>query len=409
MLKNAPKQHLNVKAASSFFNQRRITQAFSGLRRFNSIVVAVSGGGDSMALLLMLKQHLGENQTLTAVTINHQLRAGAASEAVKVKSWCKILGVAHKTLNWKHDEITSSFQAKARAARYNLLAQHCAKYRIEALLTAHTLEDQAETVAMRMARTASPKSLAAIWPESKRDGYTLIRPLLSFRRAELREFLIAQNQLWIEDPSNSDLRFERARLRAEGVDPALAKTAHTSQRLMVAAIAKAKYWAQQHSRQDASSMVQFYCETLLSLPVQAQDEALVYLIASVGGKAPELAKRISMLEWLQNQNELRRSFAGTIFARRKNMIYVGREPSRINADTAALSPTAPLLWDNRYQAVGPKGSTIVLKSALKQLKRIKTLPAFVDAGLPIIVLNGKLLATPFESHHPKAKLNLAYK
>lgn len=407
--KSVPKRRTNVKVAASFFNVRRLAKALDGLREFNSLAVAVSGGGDSMALLLMLRQHLTGDQKLVAFTVNHQLRSSAAAEAAQVKRWCKALGVAHRTLNWRHDVIASGIQVKARNARYNLMVLACAKHKIEVLLTAHTLEDQAETVAMRKSRTSSPKSLAAIWPVSKRGELTVVRPLLTFTRAELRVFLVAQNQAWLEDPSNQDLRFERVRLRSLGVEAKLANIARASQKTMLVATTQAKVWVAENTQQDLGGMVQFTPNTLQQLPEQAQDEALLHLIAMVGGKAPERAKRVDMLNWLQDPISTRRSFAGTIFAKQKHQVLVGREPSRITPVATALSPVKKLQWDNRFFAKGPKGSTIVAKHAVKELKRIKTLPAFVDAGLPVIMLGGKILATPFESHHPKAKLSLATK
>ena len=409
MSKNAPKPHSSVKAASKFFATTRLSRTFAGLRHFNSIAVGVSGGGDSMALLLMLHQHLRQDQSLTGLTVDHQLRSGSAAEAHQVKSWCKALGLAHKTLNWKHAKITTGLQAKARAARYRLMAQHCAKHKIEALLTAHTLEDQAETVAMRKVRTSSPKSLSGIWPKTEIDGFPILRPLLNFRCAELRDFLLAHNQSWLEDPSNQDPRFERIRLRYSGVSPTLAKTATAAQKHMRSATAKAKRWLAKHTLQDASSMVQFSADTFLALPALAQDEALLLLIAMVGGKAPERAKRLSHLRWLQTPSEARRSLGGTIFARRKNMILLGREPARITPTPAALSPTKALLWDKRFMALGPRGSSVKAKASLKTLKRNKSLPAFVDAGLPIILAGETVLATPFASYHPKAKLTLLTK
>ena len=409
MSRSAPKLHSSVKAASNFFAEVRLIRSFAGLGHFKSIAIGVSGGGDSMALLLMLHHHLRQDQSLTALTVDHQLRNSSAAEARKVKSWCKALGISHKSLNWKHAKITTGLQAKARAARYQLMVQHCAKDKIEALLTAHTLEDQAETVAMRKARTSSLKSLSAIWPETEINGLPILRPLLNFRRAELREFLLAHNQPWLEDPSNHDERFERVRLRNSGVSPALAKTATAAQKQMASANAKAKRWLAKHATQDASSMVQFSTQTFLALPTLAQDEALLLLIAMVGGKAPERAKRLSHLHWLQTPAEARRSLGGTIFARRKNLILLGREPARIASAPKQLSPTKPLIWDKRFMALGPRGSTVVAKPSLKTLKRIKNLPAFVDAGLPIIMAGEKLLATPFASYHPKAKLTLATK
>jgi len=394
-----------VKAAPSLIPKAVLAR----LRQFPSIAVAVSGGGDSMALLLLMKQHLTPSQSLSAVTVDHALRKSSAGEARQVKVWSKSLGIAHTTLKWRHGEIKTGIQAKARHARYQLMADWCAKHKIDALLTAHTKDDQAETVAMRMARTSSAKSLSAIWPETEIGGLMILRPLLSARREQLRDYLTINDQAWLEDPSNTDPRFERARLRGAGVALSLAGTADEAQRKIKTAKRAAQKWLTQNLRRDVSSMVEFETEPFTKLTSPAQDEALIAIIEMLGGKVPELVKRQALLNWLKKPIATRRSLGGVIFALRKNSVRVGREPSRISASTIQLAPTKALVWDNRFLATGPKGSTITFKAKVKALKRIKNLPAFVDQGLPVIMAGDEVLATPHFSHHQKAKLTFLTK
>ena len=335
------------------------------LRTLPSIAVAVSGGGDSMALLMLMKHQLVPSQLLTALTVDHALRKTSAIEARQVKNWCKALGIAHTTLKWQHGEITTGIQAKARAARYRLMTDYCAKHKIDALLTAHTKDDQAETVAMRMARTSSAKSLSAIWPETEVGGLVILRPLLSASRQQLRDYLISKNQSWLEDPSNTDSRFERARLRGAGVALSLAGTADRAQRKTKSAQLAAKKWLIQNLHRDVSSMVEFETKGFTKLPTTIQDEALIRIIEMIGGKTPELAKRQALLNWIESPTATRRSLGGVIFALRKNSVCAGREPSRILANTIELSPTKSSLWDNRFLVIGPKGSTITFKAKLR--------------------------------------------
>ena len=379
------------------------------LRTLPSIAIAVSGGGDSMALLLLIKHHLAPSQILSALTVDHALRKTSAAEARRVKSWCKTLGIKHTTLKWQHGEITTGIQAKARAARYQLMADYCVKHKITALLTAHTKDDQAETVAMRMARTNSTKSLSAIWPETEVGGLVILRPLLSARREQLRDYLTANNQAWLEDPSNTDPRFERARLRGAGVALSLAGTATKAQRKTKSTQLATQKWLTKNLHRDVSSMVEFEADGFTRLSSAIQDEALIRIIEMLGGKAPELAKRQALLSWIETPVATRRSLGGVIFALRKNLVLVGREVSRISETTIELSPTKSLLWDNRFLARGPKGSTITFKAKVKALKRIKNLPAFVDQGLPVIMAGDNVLATPQFSHHKQTKLTLPMK
>ena len=362
-----------------------------------------------MALLLLMKHHLASSQILSALTVDHALRKTSATEARQVKTWCKAHGIKHTTLKWQHGEITTGIQAKARAARYQLMADHCAKHKITTLLTAHTKDDQAETVAMRMARTNSTKSLSAIWPETEVGGLVILRPLLSAKRQQLRDYLTANNQAWLEDPSNSDPRFERARLRGAGVALSLAGTAAQAQRKIKSAQLAAQKWLTKNLHRDVSSKIEFEAEGFTKLSSNIQDEALIRIIEMLGGKAPELAKRQALLNWIETPVATRRSLGGAIFALRKNLVLVGRELSRISANTIQLSPTKSLLWDNRFLVRGPKGSTITFKAKVKALKRIKNLPAFVDQGLPVIMAGDKVLATPHFSHHRQAKLTLLMK
>lgn len=178
------------------------------------MAVAVSGGMDSMALLyLMLQLSKTWGFPLYALTVNHGLRPEAALEAKGVSNWCKTAGIPHKTLLWEHTGIKSRIQETARAKRYELLTSWCQSHRIPILLTAHHLEDQLETTAMRLLRGSTLRGLSGIQPLKDFNGIQLIRPLLNFRKDNLRA-TCAENQLpWFEDPSNQNTVYERVRLR----------------------------------------------------------------------------------------------------------------------------------------------------------------------------------------------------
>ena len=171
------------------------------------LLVAVSGGGDSMALL-----HLAvlTGRPVEAVTVDHRMREGSADEARFVADACAALGVPHRTLA-RGDEAWRG-QGGARAGRYALLA--CAAREAgAALLVGHTLDDQAETVRMRAARGGGTLGLSGIPPAATLDGVSLLRPLLGVSRRRLRTWLRQRGVAWLDDPSNRDPRFERVRLR----------------------------------------------------------------------------------------------------------------------------------------------------------------------------------------------------
>ncbi|NJO35566.1 MAG: tRNA lysidine(34) synthetase TilS [Rhodospirillales bacterium] len=130
------------------------------------------------------------------------------------------MGVAHVTLIWKGGKPRTGIQAAAREARYGLMTEWCRANGATRLLTAHTQDDQAETVLMRLARTSSIESLAGIARHGAWEGVAVFRPLLGVAKSELRQFLAGLGQSWIDDPSNEDERFERVRVRK--LMPALA-------------------------------------------------------------------------------------------------------------------------------------------------------------------------------------------
>ncbi|MBC7284531.1 tRNA lysidine(34) synthetase TilS [Hoeflea sp.] len=177
--------------------------------------IAVSGGSDSLGLLYGLAG-LAAPGKLFALTVDHGLRAGSADEARQVKAHCRRLGVCHETLRWHTSAPASGLQAAARVARYRLLEEAASRLGLAAVLTGHTRDDQQETLEMRRARNPSEGAagLAGIPRATLFDGRMwVLRPMLGLTRAEIRDFLREARVEWIEDPSNSDARFERVRVR----------------------------------------------------------------------------------------------------------------------------------------------------------------------------------------------------
>lgn len=189
-----------------------------------AVIVAVSGGSDSLALLLLTAEarKAAPKCRIVAATIDHALRPESAVEARAVAALCRQLNIEHRTSVWQGPRPQQGIQAAARAARQTLLVDIAAETGAAAILTGHTLDDQAETVLMR-SRRGEGIGLAGIARAALVGGKTwFLRPLLGLRRAALREMLAARSLDWIEDPSNENSFFERVRLRAElSRDPAL--------------------------------------------------------------------------------------------------------------------------------------------------------------------------------------------
>jgi tRNA(Ile)-lysidine synthase len=188
-----------------------------------AIILAVSGGPDSVALMWLAarwRRARKRGPRLIAVTVDHGLRPEAAREAREVKRLARSLDLPHRTLRWTGPKPKNGLPAAARDARYRLLAQAARAHGATHILTAHTRDDQAETLLMRMARGSGLAGLAAMARQSERDGVLLARPLLQISKSQLLATLTKAKLGFAVDPSNRDLSFTRPRFRA--LMPALA-------------------------------------------------------------------------------------------------------------------------------------------------------------------------------------------
>lgn len=175
------------------------------------LALAVSGGPDSMAMLLLA--HAALPGRVIVATVDHRLRDEAAEEAALVARQCAALGVPHATLAPEAPIAGASIQAQAREARYALLARWARAQGAACIATAHHADDQAETFLMRAARGSGLAGLAGIRQRVELAGAIVVRPLLEWRRAELRAIARRAGAAFVDDPSNSDPRHDRTRFR----------------------------------------------------------------------------------------------------------------------------------------------------------------------------------------------------
>jgi tRNA(Ile)-lysidine synthase len=196
---------------------------FADWKAAPALVLAVSGGPDSIAMMWLAvrwRSALKRGPRLVAVTIDHGLRPAAAHEAREVKRLAKALDLPHRTLRWSGVKPKTGLPAAARDARYRLLAKTARAAGATHVLTAHTRDDQAETLLMRMSRGSGIAGLAAMARQSQRDGVVLARPLLDIPKARLVATLKKAGVGFADDPTNRDSAFARPRFRA--LMPALA-------------------------------------------------------------------------------------------------------------------------------------------------------------------------------------------
>lgn len=309
------------------------------LRFYRHVAIAVSGGGDSMALMWLAGQWASatlQPPRLSVLTVDHGLRPEAAGEARWVVDEAGKLGLQAFMLAWQGDKPVDGVQAKARQARYDLLIGWCVDHDAGALVTAHSLDDQAETFMMRLARGSGVDGLAGMRP-MREHKVAILRPLLAMSRARLRHTLVAAGAKWLEDPSNRDERFERvrcrkmlARLETEGLAPGMiALSARRLERARLA-LEHAALLLEAQVVAHADKQATFQLAAVQSEPEEVVLRLLRRLIMRYGprGEAPELSALERLGEWIALGVSGGRTLAGCRITRRKDAVRISREPPR---------------------------------------------------------------------------------
>jgi tRNA(Ile)-lysidine synthase len=200
----------------------------ASLSQEDSLLLAVSGGPDSVALMLLVARwSLRERKKIEISTVDHELRPDSAEEARLVADWAQSLGFRHRILSWRGPKPKTRIQERAREARYRLLARHAKEIGAGAIVTAHHADDQSETILFRLLRGSGVAGLAGMSPISAIGDLRLHRPLLGLKKAQLETICAEAGQKYFKDPSNEDPKFARAKLRpllaslaAQGLDSA---------------------------------------------------------------------------------------------------------------------------------------------------------------------------------------------
>ncbi len=337
-----------------------------------------------MALLRLCARYARRQPvSLFAFTVDHGLRAESSKEAAQVRDWCNRLGVAHTTLHWEGRKPATGVQAAARSARYRLLVDAANAHDCGALLTAHTQDDQAETLFMRLARGAGVDGLSAMKREMMVAAgpgapLRLLRPLLDVSRSSLTDYLGGRDQDFIDDPSNDDPAFERIRIRAllaalgEQDIVTAPKLSETARKMQAAQTALRRN--EDALLQDAGGL--FYSWGGVSLTRWPQEAP------GAGGLARRLIHAVSGAEYPPGEDDAAEAVAnarlsgaatlsGAMVKQWKNRLWFLREPAALlgRAGVAADRPAslaAPRVWDRRFivtpnqpgLAAGPCGEAV---------------------------------------------------
>ncbi len=323
---------------------------FSDLVNLKSLILAVSGGPDSVALMLLAarwRDSRGSAPKLVAVTVDHGLRPESKAEAAAVARLARKLKIAHRTMRWTGAKPQTGLQQAARTARYRLLAAAARRAGATHILTAHTIDDQAETVLIRMARGSGLTGLTGMQgvtavPGDKNGGLFLVRPLLGLPKTRLIATLQAAGIPYADDPSNRDPRFTRARLRRltvelaqEGLDaPRLALLARRLRRADQAIeAATATAFADLRRSPGKNRPIVFDLAGYSRLPGEVALRLLGRALTEAGDEGPvELAKLEALKDALDDaaagKARFRRSLAGAIVTLAPDRITVERAPPR---------------------------------------------------------------------------------
>jgi tRNA(Ile)-lysidine synthase len=323
--------------------------------------VAVSGGGDSMALLHLLKPCVeARGVVLLAATVDHGLRAAAAEEAGFVAETCARLSVAHETLRWTGWDGSGNLQAEARAARYRLLAGWAGQNRLDAVALGHTQDDIAETFLMRLAREAGVDGLAAMEALFQRDGARFWRPALGLGRAQLRAYLARHGLGWRDDPSNDDEGFDRVKARRAlaalaplGIGPETLRGVADN---LAAARGALEHCAAEAARAlahvDAAGDVVFVRAGLLDADAEIRRRLLARALVWVSGADyPPRREALAALEAGIREGR-RQTLHGCLVTPGQEVVHLGREPGAVRAATAAPGTR----WDGRWRVSAPAGA-----------------------------------------------------
>jgi tRNA(Ile)-lysidine synthase len=384
---------------------------FLDRRPVEPVGLAVSGGCDSTALMVLFADWLRQEGCATGghtvLTVDHCLRPESAAEARDVADRAGALGFRHATLVWEGEKPATGLQAAARAARYGLMADYLRAHGVGTLFTAHTRDDQAETLLMRLARGSGVDGLAGIAPWTYAEGdlhqgspLRIVRPLLGVAKSRLEATLVVRGIGWSEDPSNQSAVFERPRLRAARVQlealgltgEMLALSARRLQRARMALDAVTDTLCAGPAgivRTDPCGFFRMDRERLRAAPEEIVLRLIGRCIVAAGGsdEPVPLAKLepIAGAVWAGDEP------AGWTLARAHitadgQSVQIEREPGRLPLPVLTVAAGTRALWDGRFAigiAENLEGSLEVRALGSDGLNELERLGCLVRRSRPL--------------------------
>lgn len=399
----------------------KLEKCFDNISTQADIALAVSGGPDSMALLLLvdrwrrrrLEQGLSAPD-LTILTIDHGLRKEAGEECQFVLDKAHELGYKAELLHWTGPKPTTRIQEMAREIRYQQMAAACHLRGIKILMTAHHLDDQGETFLMRLARGSGVDGLSAMAFESRHYGLKLVRPLLEFEKTELVAQLDQSGWSYKIDPSNEDTKYERVRLRKRKEE--LQKLGLSSKMIGLAAsrLRRAKIALNEVSNEflAKNAFISDYGTARIDqlaffdAPDEIAIRALSKLLKLCGGslEVANMARLENLMAKLKDDFSTNHTLAGCRLIAKGDFWLILREAGRIVDVEKPIVPDGCMFWDNRYIVCANKDASNkitagpLLKAAdlniLVDEKALASVPKEALGSLLTLRQNGRLIAVP---------------
>ncbi|MEM7068213.1 MAG: tRNA lysidine(34) synthetase TilS [Pseudomonadota bacterium] len=388
-----------------------LAKLFDAVDRESPVIVAVSGGSDSLALLHLTSSWAKQTDVeLKVVTVDHGLRPEAAAEAAYVAGICEGLYLNHYTLSWEGMKPTSGLSEAAREARYLLLSEFAEDVGANVVLTGHTCDDQAETVWMRNSRGGEgtqARGLAGMANSMQLpSGVIVKRPLLGLTRKELRRYLRDIGQSWIEDPSNDDASFERVRVRqvlgeveiSAAEIARFATLAGRQRRLISSAVAKLLT----NALQLQPGLVFAVDQSALETPIEAVNNLAVRIMVAMAGGRKHLISE-DLAEQILHMTAGERLSAGhAIVECHSNVFRFYREKRHL--DFIEIQPGKKVVWDNRLVVDNQSDRgfvcTVLSRKELLEFEtqwqmKLEVQPRAALLSMPVLLRDDGELAFPF--------------
>ena len=370
------------------------------------LAVALSGGGDSLALLLITRAWAAvHGRSVIALTVDHGLSPASADWTRLCGETAARLGVGFRALTWTGDKPATGLPAAARAARHALLAEAARQAGARVLLMGHTADDLTESAAMRAEGSTVPDarewSPSPAWPEG-RDVF-LLRPLLGVSRATLRDWLREADEPWIDDPANEDVRFARARARHAQSSPRSGEGDHAEHGGGGCAGAPGPTGIQDPAagvRADPSTALRAvplptaWGGLVLPLSTSPSTLAMAALCAAGTARPPRGESLSRIIDGLRRGDPFVASLAGARIDVDWTEIRIMREAgeiSRRGRPPLDLPPGQAVVWDGRFELTATRpGLAVQALSGLAtrlpeaEQRRLKTIPAAARPTLPVI-------------------------